>query len=85
MSVTLFTIHHHTIYMILEREKPISSCTSESESIFNSNSNSDNEDDKNTSSSSMQYGNKNINDSDFNSNPEIYIVLSDLSKEQKLK
>ncbi|KAG9301113.1 hypothetical protein G9A89_012496 [Geosiphon pyriformis] len=75
----------YMIYTIPKEEEPISSCTSESESMFNSNSNSDNEDDKNISSSSTQYGNKNIYDSDFNSNPEIYIVLSDLSKEQELK
>ncbi|KAG9295822.1 hypothetical protein G9A89_009051 [Geosiphon pyriformis] len=72
------------IYMIPE-EKPISSCTSESKSVFNSNSNSNNDDNKNTSSSFTQYDNKNINDLDSNSNPKIYIALPDLSKEQKLK
>ncbi|KAG9297011.1 hypothetical protein G9A89_008597 [Geosiphon pyriformis] len=72
------------IYTISEKE-PISSCASELESVFNSNSNFDNNDDKNTTLSSTQYGNKNINDSNFNSNSEIYIALSDLSKEQKLK
>ncbi|KAG9306719.1 hypothetical protein G9A89_004266 [Geosiphon pyriformis] len=75
----------HMIYMILEEDKPISNYTSELESVFNPNSNFDNNDDKNTSSSSAQYGNKSLNNSDSNSNPEIYIVLLDLSKEQKLK
>ncbi|KAG9303770.1 hypothetical protein G9A89_018667 [Geosiphon pyriformis] len=73
------------IYTIPEKKELISSCALKSESIFNSDSNSDNEDDENTSSSSAQYGNENINDSDSNLNPKIYIVLSDLSKEQELK
>ncbi|KAG9306650.1 hypothetical protein G9A89_004197 [Geosiphon pyriformis] len=73
------------IYTIPKEEKPINSCTSKSESIFNPNSNSDNEDDENTGSSSVQYGNKNINNSDSDLNPEIYIVLPNLSKEQELK
>ncbi|KAG9295566.1 hypothetical protein G9A89_003869 [Geosiphon pyriformis] len=72
------------IYMI-PKEEPINSCTLELESVFNLNSNSNNDDNKNTSSSSVQYGNKNINDSDFDSNPEIYIALFDLSKKQELK
>ncbi|KAG9302674.1 hypothetical protein G9A89_007378 [Geosiphon pyriformis] len=72
------------IYTIPE-EEPISSCASELESVFNPNSNSNNDDNKNTGSSSTQYGNEDINDSDSNSNPKIYIVLSDLSKEQELK
>ncbi|KAG9287689.1 hypothetical protein G9A89_004092 [Geosiphon pyriformis] len=77
------------IYTIPEEIKPISSCTSELESPFNSDSNSDNNDDENTSSSSVQIGNNNDNNSnsDSNSDPkyEQYIALPDLSKEQKLK
>ncbi|KAG9293788.1 hypothetical protein G9A89_019126 [Geosiphon pyriformis] len=73
------------IYTISEEEKPINSCTSELESIFNSNSNSDNNDDKNNSSSSIQNGNKKYNNSNSNSNPKQYIALSNLSKKQKLK
>ncbi|KAG9296217.1 hypothetical protein G9A89_014809 [Geosiphon pyriformis] len=63
----------------------MSSCILESESVFNSNLNSDNNNNKNTSSSSAQNSNKNNNDLDPNSNSETYIVLSDLTKEQKLK
>ncbi|KAG9285378.1 hypothetical protein G9A89_010853 [Geosiphon pyriformis] len=74
----------HMIYTISEKE-PISSCALELESVFNSDSNFDNDNNKNTSFSSTQYGNKNINDSDSDLNPEIYIMLSDLSKKQKLK
>ncbi|KAG9285873.1 hypothetical protein G9A89_013298 [Geosiphon pyriformis] len=72
------------IYMIPE-EKPISSCVSELESVFNPDSNSNNDNNENTSSSSMQYGNKNINNSDSDSNHKIYIALLDLSKKQELK
>ncbi|KAG9284915.1 hypothetical protein G9A89_006293 [Geosiphon pyriformis] len=73
------------IYTIPEEDKQMSRCTSKLESNFNSNSNSDNNNDKNNGSSSIQNGNKNINNSDSNSNPEIYIALLDLSKEQELK
>ncbi|KAG9296227.1 hypothetical protein G9A89_014819 [Geosiphon pyriformis] len=73
------------IYMISEEEKPISSCASELESVFNPDSNSDNDNDKNTGSSSVQNDNKNISNWDSDSNPEIYIVLPDLTKEQTLK
>ncbi|KAG9294493.1 hypothetical protein G9A89_009340 [Geosiphon pyriformis] len=73
------------IYTIPEEKEPISSCTSESESVFNPNLSSDNDDNKNTSSSSIQNGNKNISNWDSNSNPEIYIALPDLTKEQILK
>ncbi|KAG9303812.1 hypothetical protein G9A89_018709 [Geosiphon pyriformis] len=73
------------IYTILKEEEPISSCTLESESVFNPNSNSNNDDNENTSFSSTQNDNKNINNSDSNSNPKIYITLPNLSKEQKLK
>ncbi|KAG9304294.1 hypothetical protein G9A89_019856 [Geosiphon pyriformis] len=79
----------HIIYMIPKEEKPISSCTSESESLFNPDSNSDNDDNKNTSSSSVQISDNNDNNfnSDSNSDPkyEQYIALPDLSKEQELK
>ncbi|KAG9294492.1 hypothetical protein G9A89_009339 [Geosiphon pyriformis] len=50
------------IYTIPEEEEPISSCTSESESLFNPNSNSNNDDDENTSSSFIQ--NKCTHDTD---------------------
>ncbi|KAG9299857.1 hypothetical protein G9A89_003401 [Geosiphon pyriformis] len=73
------------IYTIPEEEKPISSCGSKLESLFNPNSNFDNDDNKNNGSRSTQHDNKNNNDLDSNSNPETYIVLSDLTKEQKLK
>ncbi|KAG9297564.1 hypothetical protein G9A89_007639 [Geosiphon pyriformis] len=73
------------IYMILEEKEPISNCASESESIFNPNSNSNNNNDENNGFSSAQNCNKNISNSDSNLNPEIYIALSNLSKEQELK
>ncbi|KAG9301559.1 hypothetical protein G9A89_004830 [Geosiphon pyriformis] len=73
------------IYTILEEKGPISSCTSELESIFNSNSNSDNDDNKNNSFSSAQNSNKNNNNLNSDSNPETYITLPDLTKEQELK
>ncbi|KAG9284630.1 hypothetical protein G9A89_004672 [Geosiphon pyriformis] len=71
--------------MIPEEKEPISSCASESESVFNSDLNSDNDDDKNTGSSSVQNDNKNNSNWDSNSNPKIYITLPDLTKEQTLK
>ncbi|KAG9299380.1 hypothetical protein G9A89_014029 [Geosiphon pyriformis] len=71
--------------MIPEEEEPISNCASKSESTFNSNSNSDNNDDKNSSSSFAQNNNANNNNLDFNSNPETFIALLDLTKEQELK
>ncbi|KAG9305482.1 hypothetical protein G9A89_006452 [Geosiphon pyriformis] len=73
------------IYTIPKEEEPISSCTSELESTFNPDSNSNNNDNKNNSSSFAQYGNKNNNDLESNSNPEAYITLLDLTKEQELK
>ncbi|KAG9304007.1 hypothetical protein G9A89_005917 [Geosiphon pyriformis] len=73
------------IYMIPEEEKPISNCTSELKSIFNSNSNSNNNDNKNNGFSSAQYNNKINNNSDSNSNPKTYIALFDLSKKQELR
>ncbi|KAG9287653.1 hypothetical protein G9A89_024003 [Geosiphon pyriformis] len=81
----IYNLPPRIIYMIFEEDKPMSSCTSNSESIFNSDSNSDNDDNKNNSSNSIQKGNKNINDSNSDSNPEIYIALSNLSKKQELK
>ncbi|KAG9305898.1 hypothetical protein G9A89_016550 [Geosiphon pyriformis] len=75
----------HMIYTILEEDKPISSCTSELESVFNPDLNSDNNDNKNTSSSSAKNGNKNNNNSDSNSTFKTYIALPDLTKEQELK
>ncbi|KAG9294909.1 hypothetical protein G9A89_003249 [Geosiphon pyriformis] len=78
------------IYMILEEEKPISSCTSESESEspIDHDSNSNNDGDNN-GSNSIQNGNDNDNDSNSDTNSEVnyeqYIALPDLSKEQELK
>ncbi|KAG9305674.1 hypothetical protein G9A89_022596 [Geosiphon pyriformis] len=48
------------IYMILEEEELISSCTSELESPFNSNSNSDNDNNENNGSSSFSDNNEGI-------------------------
>ncbi|KAG9286163.1 hypothetical protein G9A89_010177 [Geosiphon pyriformis] len=77
------------IYTIPEEEKPISSCTSESESLFDLDSNSNNDNNENTSSSSIQISDNNDDDSnsDSNSDPKYkqYIVLPDLFKEQELK
>ncbi|KAG9292186.1 hypothetical protein G9A89_023906 [Geosiphon pyriformis] len=76
------------IYTIPEEEKPISSCTSESESLINHNSNSDNNSDNN-GSNFVQNSNDNHNDSNSDTNSKInyeqYIALPDLSKEQELK
>ncbi|KAG9283979.1 hypothetical protein G9A89_005486 [Geosiphon pyriformis] len=47
----IYNLLPRMIYMIPEKEEPISSCASESD--LNPNSNSDNEDDKNTGSSSV--------------------------------
>ncbi|KAG9285173.1 hypothetical protein G9A89_004388 [Geosiphon pyriformis] len=77
------------IYIIPEKEKPISSCASESELPLDSNSNPDNDNDKNNSSSSVQNSNNNNNninsDSNSDSNNKQYIALPDLIKEQELK
>ncbi|KAG9287505.1 hypothetical protein G9A89_023877 [Geosiphon pyriformis] len=73
------------IYTIPEKDKPISSCASESESTFNPNSNSDNNNDKNKSSNVAQDGNENNNDSNSDTNLKTYIALSDLIKKQELK
>ncbi|KAG9306656.1 hypothetical protein G9A89_004203 [Geosiphon pyriformis] len=75
----------HIIYTIPEKEEPISSCALELESTFNLNLNSNNNNNKNNDSSSIQNGNKNYDDSNFDSNPEQYIVLLNLSKKQELK
>ncbi|KAG9304665.1 hypothetical protein G9A89_021445 [Geosiphon pyriformis] len=76
------------IYMISEKEEPISNCASESKSLINHNSNSNNDDDNN-SSSSIQNINDNNNDSNSDPNSdtnyEQYIALPDLSKKQELK
>ncbi|KAG9291082.1 hypothetical protein G9A89_012954 [Geosiphon pyriformis] len=73
------------IYTIPEKDEPISNCPSESESVFNPDSNSDNDNNKNTGSSSVQNNNKNNSNWDSDLNPEIYITLLDLTKEQTLK
>ncbi|KAG9285547.1 hypothetical protein G9A89_006535 [Geosiphon pyriformis] len=75
----------HMIYTIPKKDESINNCTLESESVFNPDSNFDNNDDKNTGFSLAQYGNKSLNNSGSDSNPEIYIAFSDLSKKQKLK
>ncbi|KAG9295304.1 hypothetical protein G9A89_021235 [Geosiphon pyriformis] len=76
------------IYMIPEKEEPISSCALELELLINRDSNSDNNDDNN-GSSFIQNSNDNKDDSnsDLNSNLnyEQYIALPDLSKKQELK
>ncbi|KAG9294727.1 hypothetical protein G9A89_008206 [Geosiphon pyriformis] len=77
------------IYTIPEEKELISSCTLESESIFNPNSNPNNDNDKNNGSSSVQNSNNNDNnsnsDSNSNSNYKQYIALLDLTKKQELK
>ncbi|KAG9303796.1 hypothetical protein G9A89_018693 [Geosiphon pyriformis] len=73
------------IYTIPEEEEPISSCASKLESVFDLNSNSNNNDDENTGFSSIQNSNENNSNWDFNSNPEIYIALPNLTKKQTLK
>ncbi|KAG9291563.1 hypothetical protein G9A89_021982 [Geosiphon pyriformis] len=73
------------IYTIPEEKKPINSCTSELESTFNPNSNSNNNNNKNNGSSSTQCGNEKYNDLNSDSNPETYIALPNLTKEQELK
>ncbi|KAG9303938.1 hypothetical protein G9A89_005848 [Geosiphon pyriformis] len=77
----IYNLPPHIIYMIPEENKPMSSCASESESIFNPNSNSDNDNDENNSSSFVQ----NNNNFNSDSNSEQYIALPDLIKEQELK
>ncbi|KAG9299383.1 hypothetical protein G9A89_014032 [Geosiphon pyriformis] len=78
----------HMIYTISEEKEPISSCTSESESLINHDPDSD-DDNKNTGFSSVQNGNDNKDNSKSDSNSDLnykqYIALPDLSKEQKLK
>ncbi|KAG9298587.1 hypothetical protein G9A89_002534 [Geosiphon pyriformis] len=65
-------------------EEPISSCTSESDSIFNPDSNSKN--DNNNDFSSIQNGNNDNNDNlNSDSDSKQYIALFDLFKEQKLR
>ncbi|KAG9302513.1 hypothetical protein G9A89_007217 [Geosiphon pyriformis] len=81
----IYNLPPHMIYTIPEEDKPISSCTLELESVFNSDLNSDNDDNKNNSSSSTQHSNKNNNDLNFDSNPETFIALPDLTKKQRLK
>ncbi|KAG9306175.1 hypothetical protein G9A89_016079 [Geosiphon pyriformis] len=73
------------IYMIPEEDELISNCASELGLQFKSDSNSNNNDNDNNSFSSVQDSNINNNDLDSNSNPEQYITLLDLTKEQELK
>ncbi|KAG9301848.1 hypothetical protein G9A89_004527 [Geosiphon pyriformis] len=81
----IYNLSSHIIYTIPEEKEPISSCASESKSMFNPDSNFDNNDNNNNGFSSVQYDNQNNNDSNSNSNPKQYITLLDLFKEQKLK
>ncbi|KAG9287701.1 hypothetical protein G9A89_004104 [Geosiphon pyriformis] len=78
----------YMIYLIPEKEEPISSCALESESLINRDPDSD-DDNENNGSSSIQNGNDNENNSDSDSkldlNYEQYIALPDLFKEQELK
>ncbi|KAG9304413.1 hypothetical protein G9A89_019975 [Geosiphon pyriformis] len=71
--------------MIPEEEEPINRCGSELESLFNPDSNSNNNDNENNSSSSTQNGNKTNSNSNSDSNPETYIALPDLFKEQEFR
>ncbi|KAG9304493.1 hypothetical protein G9A89_020057 [Geosiphon pyriformis] len=73
------------IYIIPEEEKPINSCRSESESVFNPNSNFDNDDNENNGSSSAPISNKNYDNLNSDSYPKTFIALPDLTKEQELK
>ncbi|KAG9292954.1 hypothetical protein G9A89_016316 [Geosiphon pyriformis] len=63
----------------------MSSCTSESESVFNPDSNSNNNDDENNGSSSTLISNTNYDNSNSDSYPKTFITLLDLTKEQELK
>ncbi|KAG9285891.1 hypothetical protein G9A89_013316 [Geosiphon pyriformis] len=84
----IYNLPPYMIYTIPEKEEPISSCASESESLINHDPDSD-DDDKNTSSSSIQNGNDNKDNLNSDSNSDLnykqYIALLDLSKEQELK
>ncbi|KAG9306839.1 hypothetical protein G9A89_005740 [Geosiphon pyriformis] len=53
-----------------KEEEPISSCASESGSLFDPDLNSDNDNDENTGSSSIQYDNNNNTDSNSDSNSD---------------
>ncbi|KAG9291017.1 hypothetical protein G9A89_012889 [Geosiphon pyriformis] len=81
----IYNLPPRMVYMITEEDKPISSCISESELSFNPDSNFNNNDDNNNSSSSIQIGNSDNNDSNSNSNSTQYIILLNLTKEQKLR
>ncbi|KAG9302098.1 hypothetical protein G9A89_000721 [Geosiphon pyriformis] len=77
------------IYTIPEEKEPISSYTSESESLFNPNSNSDNNNDENTSFSFIQNSDNNDNNSNSDSNSDLkyeqYITIPDLTRDLELK
>ncbi|KAG9302372.1 hypothetical protein G9A89_011422 [Geosiphon pyriformis] len=80
----IYNLTPYRIYTILKEEEPISSCTSESNSTFNSDSNSD--DDDNNGSSSVQNNNSDNNGNlNSDSDSEQYITLLDLSKDQELR
>ncbi|KAG9298978.1 hypothetical protein G9A89_020291 [Geosiphon pyriformis] len=78
----------YMIYSIPEEEEPISSCTSESESLINCDPDFD-DNNENIGSSSIQNGKDNKNDSNSGSNSDLnykqYIALPDLFKKQELK
>ncbi|KAG9299879.1 hypothetical protein G9A89_005408 [Geosiphon pyriformis] len=81
----IYNLLSYIIYTISEENEPISYYASELRSTFNSDSNSNNDNNENNSFSSIQNDNKNYDNLDSDSNPKIYIVLPDLSKEQELK
>ncbi|KAG9304916.1 hypothetical protein G9A89_010778 [Geosiphon pyriformis] len=81
----IYNLLPRIIYTIPEEDKPINSCTSESELTFNLNSKSDNDNDENNSSSSASISNKIYNNSNFDSDPKTFIALSNLTKKQELK
>ncbi|KAG9303075.1 hypothetical protein G9A89_000079 [Geosiphon pyriformis] len=80
----IYNLTPYKIYTIPKEEEPISSYTSELDSIFNPNSNPNNDD--NNSFSSVQNNNSNNNGNlNSDSDSKQYITLSNLSKEQKLR
>ncbi|KAG9297050.1 hypothetical protein G9A89_000429 [Geosiphon pyriformis] len=81
----IYNLPSYIIYKILEEEKSINNCTSESKSSFKLDSNSDNNNNKNNDFSSIQNNNNNNNNLNSNSNPEQYIALPNFSKKQELK
>ncbi|KAG9290056.1 hypothetical protein G9A89_010362 [Geosiphon pyriformis] len=81
--------HEHYQHLAPTREKQEQhlehNCTLELESTFNPNSNSDNNNDENNSFSFILNSNEIYDNSNFDSNPETFITLLDLTKKQELK